>query len=135
MNINLKTATLLELADELLRQKEFTTTLSRGQQYPAYRNVASIRNEMSRRDREAAKPRKVWLVLGEHFSVPGLVQKVFADKRAADAEALDLVNLMMRDTDGGKPRKRDWQKGLEWLQERHEPACCDVVVSELKVEV
>jgi hypothetical protein len=47
---------------------------------------------------------------------------------------LDLVNLMMRDTDGGKPVKRDWEKGLEWLQDYHGARDCDVSVSELRVE-
>lgn len=116
---SLKSKTLAELAN-LLR-------------YSGHHETRIIMREFSRRD-ENAKPRKVWLVLGEHFSVPGLVQKVFATKAGADAEALDLVNLMMRDTEGGKERKRGWEKGLEWLQDYHGEGDCDVAVSELKVE-
>lgn len=134
MDINLKTATLLELADELVKQQNDVCLANGTNRSEARRDVASIRAEMDRRDRENAKPRTVWLVLGEHFSVPGLVQKTFATKALADAEALELVNLMMRDTEGGKERKRGWEKGLEWLQDYHGARDCDVAVSELKVE-
>lgn len=128
MIANLKAATLLQLADELIQQRGATFIFSG--QNAARRNVASIRNEMNRRDKEAAKPRVVWLVLGEHFNVPGLVQKVFPTKKAADAEALELVNMMLVESER-KPVK-NWQRGLEWLQANHDSV--DVCVNELTVE-
>lgn len=53
MDLNLKTATLLQLADELIKQRGAFFTVD---QHTAHRNVASIRAELDRRDREAAKP-------------------------------------------------------------------------------
>lgn len=125
MIANLKTATLLQLSDELIRQQSATFIVSG--QYEARRNVASIKAEMDRRDREAAKPRKVWLVLGEHFSVPGTVQKVFPTKKDAYAQALDLVNMMLVDCER-KPVK-NWRRGLDWLCDNQDH--CDVCVNEL----
>lgn len=128
MIANLKAASLRDLSDELIRQHGATFIVS-GQR-EARRNVVSIKAEMDRRDREAAKPHVVWLVLGEHFHVPGLVQKVFPTKKAADVEALELINMMLVECER-KPVK-NWKRGLEWLCDNHDSV--DVCVNELTVE-
>lgn len=127
MIANLKAATLLQLTDELIQQQGSPFIVSG--QYKARRNVASIKAEMDRRDREAAKLRKVWLVSAEHFSVPGLVQKVFSTKKTATEKALELVNGMLNDC-GRQPAKA-WRRGLDWLQENEDH--CYVYITELTV--
>ncbi|TYO65468.1 hypothetical protein FXV83_16160 [Bradyrhizobium hipponense] len=40
---------------------------------------------------------KVWIVEGEHHSVPGIIVKVCASKTLADLEAVALVNIILND--------------------------------------
>jgi hypothetical protein len=40
---------------------------------------------------------KVWIVEGEHHECPGRIVKVCASKTLADLEAVQLVNIILRD--------------------------------------
>lgn len=76
----------------------------------------------------------VFVVIGEHFEVPGTRVTVHATKEGADKAALDLVNMMLRDTDAGQEPETKWEDGLAWLQDYHCDAGCDVVIFPCKLE-
>lgn len=82
---------------------------------------------------------KIYLVEAEHFSVPGRPLKAFKTREAAVVEAIDLVNIMLRDR-----AIRDqaawlstvpetWEADLADLQEEFGAAHCYVEIHELKV--
>lgn len=57
---------------------------------------------------------KVWIVEGEHHSVPGIIVKVCASRTLADLEAVVLVNVIRKDL-GFEPdcTPDDWEDKLE----------------------
>lgn len=77
---------------------------------------------------------KIHLLTAEHFSVPGLVTKAFATPQAATAEAVDLTNLMLKDSDW-RPLATpvQWQHHVERLQDYHGAQYCYVEIAELDV--
>jgi hypothetical protein len=82
----------------------------------------------------------IFLLTAEHFEIPGLIQRAFHSELGADAEAAELVNLMVGDSDdsevGEKPAPStaaNWDTALEWLQGIHGAAHCYVEVSSLAV--
>lgn len=77
---------------------------------------------------------KVYLVRAEHFSVPGLVVKVFQNLADARNECVELVNIMLEDN-SCRPDATgaDWQHRLELLQSEHGAANCYVELDELEV--
>jgi len=62
---------------------------------------------------------KVWIVQGEHPSVPGRPLFVCASKEAADREAAALVAIFCREHDVPLPAApHHWQQALHDVQDR-----------------
>jgi hypothetical protein len=82
----------------------------------------------------------VWIVQGEHFSVPGVPISAHGSVDGANAKAAELVNAMLKDTGRvqGKPKAAtpsDWRGvPMGWLQDYHGAAHCWVEVNALEVE-
>lgn len=75
----------------------------------------------------------IYLVSAEHFSNPGLVLKAFHTMDGANAEAVELTNIMLKD-DGKAPcTLADWQDALEQLQDTHGAQYCYVDITPLDV--
>ena len=74
---------------------------------------------------------KIFILSAEHFHVPGLINKPFATMAGATVEAVELVNIMLKDS-GAAPRATadDWQKRVEWLQDKHGAQFCYVDILE-----
>lgn len=77
---------------------------------------------------------KIHLVTAEHFEVPGLIQKAFATEAQAVAEAVEITNLMLKDS-GWQPLASpvQWQHHVERLQDEHGAQFCYVEISEIEV--
>ncbi|KFL31724.1 hypothetical protein JP75_06525 [Devosia riboflavina] len=76
---------------------------------------------------------QVVIVQAEHFSNPGRVLKAFRAHSDAIAEAVDLVNIMLKD-DGREPcTAEDWEDALEQLQDAHGAQYCYVDLVPLEV--
>lgn len=93
--------------------------------------LASLEARVTRKE-----PMRIHIVTAEHFNVPGLVLKAFATAEAANAEATELVNIMVNDSDmeadGDEPG--DWQAWLARLQDYHGAAHCYVEITETELE-
>lgn len=78
---------------------------------------------------------KIHLVTAEHLTVPGQIQKAFADRSGATREAVSLVNRMLIDT-GLQPLAStlQWGHHLGRLQEQHGAAHCYVEITEIDVD-
>lgn len=75
---------------------------------------------------------KIFVVLGEHYHVPGIVTSAHRTSGGAENKALELVNLMLKDSE--QDETTDWRHGLELLQEQHGAGDCDVVIWPLELE-
>ncbi len=76
---------------------------------------------------------KVYLVTAEHFSVPGLVVRVFETKDDALNECVELVNIMLEDMKLPHADLANWEACLELVQDTHGTQHCYVEVSEQDV--
>jgi len=77
---------------------------------------------------------KIYLLEAEHFAVPGRIVKAFDAQSKADAEAAELVNVMLVEsgyTHGTNAER--WQHHIERLQEEYGAQHCYVEISELDV--
>ncbi|QXV73540.1 hypothetical protein [Rhizobium phage RHph_X2_30] len=85
-------------------------------------------------------PSTVWLVTAEHFSVAGLIVETYATEAAAVNKCVQLVNIMLNDTNGAVKVKPEpatvdtWQIVLEWLQDYHGAAHCFVEIQAQQVQ-
>ncbi|MCL8382076.1 hypothetical protein [Xanthobacter aminoxidans] len=72
----------------------------------------------------------VHILTAEHFSVPGIIVKVFASMAGAEAEACALANIMLKDA-GEKPDAdaSTWQESVTFLQEVYGAAHCYVEIA------
>lgn len=78
---------------------------------------------------------KVYVVIGEHFNVPGTVIRAYATKAGATREAVRLVNIMLTDSHSVHvASEKDWEDHLSNLQDEHGARDCDVAIYELEVE-
>lgn len=79
----------------------------------------------------------VYLLQAEHFSNPGRITKIFANKAAADREAAKLANVMRDDTDFDEmppvSSPDDWQALNAWLQDVHGAAHCYIEIEPMEV--
>lgn len=77
---------------------------------------------------------RVYLVIAEHFSIPGLVVRVYESWADARNECVELVNIMLKDS-GGCPNATgaDWERRLETLQDEHGAAHCYVELNDHNV--
>ena len=76
----------------------------------------------------------VFLLLAEHFSVPGQVQKVFVSLDAAEAEGVELTNTMLQDNGRSKSATTsNWRSKLEELQEEHGENDCYIEINETEL--
>lgn len=77
----------------------------------------------------------VHVLQAEHFSVPGIVTKVFGTDAAAQIEAMALVNCMLNDSGRAQSANAsNWHSKLEELQEEHGAAHCYVDIAPHTVE-
>lgn len=77
----------------------------------------------------------VHVLQSEHFSVPGIITKVFATYAAAQSEAMALVNRMLDDSGRAQSANAsNWHSKLEELQEEHGAAHCYVEIAAHTVE-
>ena len=77
---------------------------------------------------------KVHILTAEHFSVPGIITKAFADLAGAEAEAMDLTNLMLADNGQAKSANAsNWRAKVEALQDEHGAEHCYVDIVEIPV--
>jgi hypothetical protein len=75
---------------------------------------------------------KVWIVVGEHPYVPGMVIRVCASGTSANTEAASLVNIMLKDLGHRRRASNDsWGRRIKELQVDHECLC---FVSEREVQ-
>jgi hypothetical protein len=76
----------------------------------------------------------IFLTEAEHFSIPGRPIKAHLTKALAVQEAVELVNIMLKDS-GGDPTATadDWESRIEPLQDEHGAAHCYVEIHELPV--
>jgi hypothetical protein len=85
-----------------------------------------------------AKPQTVYLVTAEHFNVPGFINQPFASKEGATAEAVNLINLMLKDTSAKRKPKpataETWESVLDWLQDYHGAQYCFVEIAATEVK-
>jgi hypothetical protein len=74
---------------------------------------------------------KVYLMIAEHYSIPGVVTRVCDTWDKAVAEAIECVNAMLRDS-GRKPveTQAEMDAALERLQDEHGAAYCYAEISE-----
>jgi hypothetical protein len=74
---------------------------------------------------------KIHLLTAAHFIVPGVITKAFADLADAEAEAVELTNIML--DDDGQAQDADvtnWREHVRRLQSERNPADCYVCIDE-----
>lgn len=77
---------------------------------------------------------KIHILTAEHFHVPGLIVRAYRTYDNAEREAVELVNIMLKDS--GKPQdatRENWLDHHEALQSEYGAAHCYVVVDELEL--
>jgi hypothetical protein len=81
-------------------------------------------------------PQTIHIVMAEHYSVPGLVMRLYTDKDRAVAEAVELTNLILKDfceirEEDYTPATADtWEAALESVPESFGDANCYVCIRE-----
>lgn len=80
-------------------------------------------------------PPSIYIVQAEHFKVPGVVIHAHATLASATAEAVELVNIMLKDS-GYKRRTSPtlWENDVLALQDEHGAAHCYVEIIETPLE-
>lgn len=79
---------------------------------------------------------RIHIVTAEHFSAPGLILKAFATAEGANAEAAELVNIMLNDSPMNSATSAtadDWAGHIEALQDYHGAAHCYVEITETEL--
>lgn len=73
----------------------------------------------------------IHILTAEHFHVPGLITEAHADSSTATLKAVELVNIMLKDS-RRKPTAtaKNWRAKVEWLQDFHGAAHCYVEIAE-----
>lgn len=76
----------------------------------------------------------VYLMMAEHFAVPGLVVRVCATRARAVSEAIACVNVMLKDNgDKRIATEAEMEAALELLQDEHGAAHCYAEISQHEV--
>lgn len=76
----------------------------------------------------------VYLLIAEHFNVPGQVRKVFVELAAAEIEAAELVNIMLKDNGQAQnANASNWRGKLEKLQDEHGAQYCYIDIDEAEL--
>lgn len=75
---------------------------------------------------------KVYLMIAEHHSIPGIVTRVCSTRGKAIFEALACVNMMLEGSDWplATTAEGDMDMALEFLQDTHGAAHCYAEISE-----
>ena len=77
---------------------------------------------------------EIFVTEAEHFSNPGRPIKAHLTRAIATAEAVELINIMLKDNgDPPTATAQDWEMRLEKLQDEHGAAHCFVEIHELPV--
>lgn len=90
-------------------------------------------------DCDEVVPRKVYLVEGCHWHVPGAPQSVHATMDGANARARELVNIMLGDVEL-KPGAGNWEEDLARIKtalaenDAADPDDCDVWITEFVIK-
>ena len=77
---------------------------------------------------------KVYVLCAEHYSVPGIVLKLFDHEDKAKAECVELVNIMLDDSRLPRADAANWEGCLAVLQDIHGAAHCYVEYQLMAVE-
>lgn len=79
-----------------------------------------------------AEPKpSVFVLQGEHYSVPGRLLTVHATRASAEARALELVNVLLNDLH--KPKATDYAEGLKRVKKAIGGDGADVWIEEYEV--
>lgn len=82
-----------------------------------------------------AIPDKLYIVHAEHFSIPLVHIEPYSTKRRATARAVELVNILLDDSDReANATADDWEHHLAWLQDCHGAAHCFVEILEKEID-
>lgn len=76
---------------------------------------------------------QVYLVVGEHYSVPGIITKAFDSLSKAKQECVDLVNIMLEDMKLPHADLANWEGCLAMIQDIHGAEHCHVGYDKLPV--
>ena len=72
----------------------------------------------------------IHLVLAQHPIVPGTVVSLHRTQTGAENEAVELVNIMLKDCGHAPDATRaTWSDRLEMLQSEHGAQYCDIEIS------
>lgn len=83
-----------------------------------------------------SQPVQTFVVHAEHFEIPGMVLKAFADLGDAEAEAMSTLDIMLKDasSDAGLPRsctKANWRELAKALSDYYRDVGCYVELHQL----
>ena len=76
---------------------------------------------------------QIYLVVAEHYNVPGIITKAFRRQEDAEAECLELANIMLEDAKLPHADSKNWRGCVEVLQDMHGAAHCYVECEEVDV--
>ena len=75
----------------------------------------------------------IWLVIGEHYSIPGIVARAFDSEEKAKRECVELVNIMLDDMKLPRADLANWEGCLAIIQDIHGAENCHVGYEKLAV--
>jgi hypothetical protein len=72
---------------------------------------------------------KVYVVLAEHWEVPGSITRAFASEEGANKECASVVNIMLKDSElTPNATANNWRDKLVRLQTLHDDEECYVTI-------
>jgi hypothetical protein len=76
----------------------------------------------------------VYLMIAEHYSIPGLIVRVCATRDRAVKEAIGCINMMLTDNDEASVKtETEMLTAIERLQDEYGAAHCYAEISEHEV--
>lgn len=76
---------------------------------------------------------QIYLVVAEHYSVPGIVTKAFDTEDKAKIECVELTNIMLTDSKMPNAGISNWEGCMAVLQDLYGAAHCYVEYSAIDV--
>ena len=78
---------------------------------------------------------KIYLLRAEHFSQAGLIAKAYSTRAKANAEAVELTAILLKDSGSkSKATLSNWESHVAALQDEHGAQYCYVEIDELAVD-
>lgn len=77
---------------------------------------------------------KIYLVVAEHYAVPGRIMKAFSTKARAERECVELVNIMLEDMKLPHADSKNWEGCLKLVQDMHDDDNCYVDIIDMDVD-